>query len=400
MDRRCKPGYLLLSERKSGLPLIVDVDEMKASYERRIQYRARVLRDYNQPNDSDTVSNPFRAEWAPQFDTMRVFSRDGRIPQGTEVRVLVLPGAGWITSTHWEIREMIRALSVSDPTLTPRELEILGSGGKEEDLDRTDPQRKALAASIAETVQKELGNSRVRAAVEVIDVPGHGVGPSGADYLSGERTLGLFEAYLEDMHEGAPQIPIVVLGWSAMGPVAKELAVRRPDLVKGLIVLSSIEGRMPRYFFSDKVRAKYKDELSGLLSFNIFTGQIETLSPNTEGFSWFTQVNAEMPAFSEANLNRVPTLVIFSSRDGSVIPQTADTFRKMAAGGADWASTLSNNKNLQFRRHRDYWLLEMDHWSHEPFFNFRKRHDFSLPAYQALDLFLKTHFRPRGDMRP
>lgn len=362
-DWRCFTPLLLFSEQRSGLPLIVSRRSMSRQARERIQFRTDALKRYQQMFNPEF---PFRAELVPTHDTIRVYSRAGRISSETEVAVLVLHEMGWQTSGHELMREMVRTLSVNNP---------IGDSPE---------------AATARYLQQSLGPERVRASVELIDMPGHGLGPPGADYDSVKKTVEWLRRYIRNMKRSAPDIPVVVLGWGASAPVAKALTEAHPSLVDATVYLAPLEGGMPRYDLADELRAVC------LRSLTIPGPQAATMQarvePNPEGISYFTRVVSQVSPFTPVSLKQGPTLILFGNGDRSVPGKTAELFQREAEGGFNLAPCL-DNRILRFLRKDDYWYLELNSSSHEPFCNYGTPHPYQLSAYQALDMFLRHYFR-------
>jgi pimeloyl-ACP methyl ester carboxylesterase len=76
-----------------------------------------------------------------------------------------------------------------------------------------------------------------------LDWPGHGQSPAGSEPATESRLTGVVEEFLESMTPAGA----VLVGNSVGGNVAARLAIRRPELVKGLVMIDGggFEGSRP-----------------------------------------------------------------------------------------------------------------------------------------------------------
>src|SRR5690606_40360969 len=101
-----------------------------------------------------------QAELVRSHDTIRVYSKSGKIPEGAKARVLLLHGMGWNTSTHALWRNMTRVLADPQPMGTEH------------------------SAVEARKIHEVLGKDRILVGAEAIDMPAHGVGADATELVN------------------------------------------------------------------------------------------------------------------------------------------------------------------------------------------------------------------------
>ncbi len=157
---------------------------------------------------------------------------------------------------------------------------------------------------------------------------GHGRTPD----VDGPVTTGLMAddtaAFLEVLETGA----VHLVGWSAGGTVALRLALRRPDLVRKIVLIGTAVSR-------DGTTSADQDLVHGpdtAKLMDMFRPQYEPLSPDGPGHfpvvfgKWLTMWREE-PDLGLAGLARldVPALVMLGDDDGVRIEHAADMARAL-----------------------------------------------------------------------
>ncbi len=349
----CSGMLELLSEKHPEV--IIPISEMARAAQIRMQANAGLVEKYN------SSDHGLMAEWDAKHETMRVFAKDGRVPEAAKARVLVLPGMGWTTSGVQLIHEMARVL-----------------GDPKAEGDSPD-------ANFARKIHRSLGASRVIVGAEVVSMPGQDLGPAADRFMTPEKTVDWLKSYIDSMKAETPNLPIVVLGWSASAPFLAEFNRKYPLFIDGQVIVAPSEsGGNPIPHLEDI--KKMIPILSTVNTRLPILGR-DDVKPevNKEAVAYMIGNNSYMKPNEAADYLRAPTLVIYSDQDSGVYEKTREAIEAAAKSAKVWDNPFTLVKTA------GYGGLE-----HEPFNSFNVVVDnevlapFGEQAYGALNKFLQS----------
>lgn len=153
-----------------------------------------------------------RAEYVPEFKTIRQFSVSGRIPSDAKVRVLVTHGSGAVYSHSDAMRSLIRSLG----------------------------EDKGLAKPSSNISRLREYENFTKVALEAIDLPFHGQGNRHESLRNKEDVTQYLIRYLKQMKAETPHLPLVVFGRSSSPSLFIEILTREPGLIDGVINMSPV----------------------------------------------------------------------------------------------------------------------------------------------------------------
>jgi hypothetical protein len=221
-------------------------------------------------------ADEMKAELLESFETIRIFPSTGRIPKDAKVRLVALHGNGATYSQSDAMSKLLR---------------LFGESGKNYKSGST---------------SKKLRNYQnfTQAAVEAIDIIGHGVGPLASKYNNLEKSADYLIAYLRMLKQETPELPLVVFTRSGSGILLAEAIRKAPDLVDASIIMSSPVPRKQwvEYDF-EKV---YELERQG------------KLQVNKEGLAWAKQIMLEANWDPSLVFGKTPTLILTGAKDFEV----------------------------------------------------------------------------------
>lgn len=178
--------------------------------------------------------------------------------------------------------------------------------------------------------------------VVAIDLPGHGESDP-MQQASVEAYGGVVANFLDALGTG----PVITAGHSLGGAIAIALAVRRPDAVRGLVLLSScakfprVDGPGERFlaylpgplrkivFFSMAKKILFA---SGTPSGSLSLGMQELRSCRPETILKDVQAAKTMDLSEQATRLEVPTLILCGSRDRLTPPALAERLNELIPG--------------------------------------------------------------------
>ncbi|MFL6787410.1 MAG: alpha/beta fold hydrolase [Sphingomicrobium sp.] len=113
------------------------------------------------------------------------------------------------------------------------------------------------------------------------------------------NTMDLLKQRVDSISEDAGGQPVLVIGWSLGGMFARELACRTPDRIRAVVTLGSP-----------------------------FSGNLKTNTNVREFYEWMAGHDVNLPPFERfGHKPPVPTLALWSRRDGIVAPSAARGLR-------------------------------------------------------------------------
>ncbi len=231
----------------------------------------------NQDRYDQAFDGKIRADYIPEFDTIRQYSVSGRIPSDAKVRVLVTHGSGAIYSHSDAMRQVIRWL------------------GEDKGLAK-------LSSNISKI--REYPNF-TKVAIEAIDLPFHGKGSRAENLRDKDEVSKYLERYLIHMKEETPHLPIVVFGRSSSPSLFIEILTRNPSLIDAVIFMSPVVP-LNREIVMEGTRKALEMAEKG--EFAVYP----------EGLAWIDNILLNT-RWNENSLNHKPALFLTGREDWEVV---------------------------------------------------------------------------------
>lgn len=230
-----------------------------------------------------------RAEYLPEFNTIRQFSISGRMPNDAKVRVLLTHGAGAIYSHSDAMRPLVR---------------WLGEG-------------KGLAKPSSNVSKLREHETFTKVAIEAIDLPFHGKGSRDEKLHNKEEVTAYLIRYLKQMKAETPHLPLVVFGRSSSPSLFIDILSREPDLIDGMIAMSPVIPLNPE-IVREGTRLALEMAEKGL--FPVYP----------EGLNWVDNLLMQVH-WHEKSLNGKPALFLTGKDDWEVVDLERNLMARVAA---------------------------------------------------------------------
>lgn len=229
-----------------------------------------------------------KAEFVPDFNTIRQFPASGRIPADAKVRVLLSHGAGATYSHSDAMRSLIRSLG----------------------------EEKGLAKPSSNISKIREYDKFTKVAIEAIDLPFHGKGSRDASLHDKEAVTAYLTRYLKQMKAETPHLPIVVFGRSSSPSLYIDILSREPNLIDGVINMSPVIP-LTREIVTEGTQKAYEMAAQG--SFAI----------HKEGLDWVDNLLLQTN-WNEKSLNGKPALFLTGKEDWEVTTLERNFMAKLA----------------------------------------------------------------------
>lgn len=192
-------------------PLSHRCRELLSAYSHQVwphEDRARALVEaYNRGEQNPAFSETIRAELDPEFSTVRIISPNGRVPKGSQGRVVLLHGMGAETSRHSAWLQTVA-------TLGDRRNQLRGTAAQIQGM----PGFRPLAP-------------------EALDLPRHGFGPRNG-FESADDVAHWLGKYLNALKAATPELPLIVVARSASPLFVTALNRLKPGLIDAMVLMS------------------------------------------------------------------------------------------------------------------------------------------------------------------
>lgn len=242
----------------------------------------------NQDRYDQAFDGKIRADYIPEFDTIRQYSVSGRIPHDAKVRVLVTHGSGAIYSHSDAMRQVIRWLG----------------------------EEKGMAKPSSNISKIREYENFTKVALEAIDLPFHGKGSRAENLRDKDEVSRYLERYLIQMKAETPHLPIVVFGRSSSPSLFIEILTRNPSLIDAVIFMSPVVP-LNRQIVIDGTRKALEMAEKG--EFAVYP----------EGLAWIDNILLNT-RWDENSLNGKPALFLTGRDDWEVVDIERNYMTKMA----------------------------------------------------------------------
>jgi alpha-beta hydrolase superfamily lysophospholipase len=157
-----------------------------------------------------------------------------------------------------------------------------------------------------------------RLAVEAIDLPGHGVGPSLGGFRTLEQVVVWLGTYLEQKQAEAAGKPLFVMTRSSSAIFPAAVTRRYPGVIDGMVFVSPSFPGAPE-IIAQEVAAARENVRRGVYG-----------AVNEAGIVWIEQMLQQADWGHAEDFRGVPTLILTAAQDIEVVDQARVHFKEMA----------------------------------------------------------------------
>lgn len=232
-----------------------------------------------------------RAEDIPEAETIRLYPAEGKMPVDAEGVLILLHGCGVDASQSSTMRKWIRLFGEKQTS------------------------RKNMMWTQNRILQYA---NYTRLAVEAIDLPGHGVGPSLDGFQTLDQVADWLGTYLQRKKAEAPDKPLFVMTRSSSAILPVAVNRQYPELIDGMVFVSPSLPGDPE-ISAQEIAAARENVRRGIYS-----------AVNEEGMRWIEQMLNQAEWGHAEDFCGVPTLILTADNDIEVVEKAREHFQAMA----------------------------------------------------------------------
>jgi pimeloyl-ACP methyl ester carboxylesterase len=241
-------------------------------------------RDINSLNVNGLVHVAFENDL--RHRTLRMIGRNGRVPEDSKARILVLHGNGTSRSRAFTMATIVRFFSGRSQTT------------KTMNLLRQGPDYIPVAA-------------------ESIDAPGCGVGPGLHDFKNIDDVTNWLASYIIDMRRATPDLPLILFTRSSSAALAMSVAKKYPGLIDGLVLMSpTLPGNAE--IIDAGARAMYEYERQ------------QQFVINGPGLQWIDRMLKQIPVWTPEYFGDRRVFILTGDHDDQMVNLERETYKRIA----------------------------------------------------------------------
>jgi hypothetical protein len=238
-----------------------------------------------------SYASKIRAEEIPDYETIRLYPAEGKMPMDTEGVLVMLHGCGVDVSHSGTMRKWIRLFGEKETS------------------------RKNMMWTQKQILRYE---HYTRLAVEAIDLPGHGAGPSLCGFQTLEQVVAWLGTYLKQRKAGAGGKPLFVITRSSSAIFPAAVNRRYPGVIDGMVFVSPSFPGEPE-IIAQEVAAARENVRRGVYG-----------AVNETGIVWIEKMLQQAEWGHPEDFCGVPTLILAAAQDVEVVDQARVQFKKIA----------------------------------------------------------------------
>jgi pimeloyl-ACP methyl ester carboxylesterase len=257
----------------------------------RIQKRRALVEAHNKGQLGVSYASRICAEEIPECETIRLYPTEGKIPVDTEGVLVMLHGCGVDASQSSTMRKWIRLFGEKETS------------------------RKNMMWTQKHILRYE---NYTRLAVEAIDLPGHGVGPSLCGFQMLEQVVIWLGTYLKQKKAAASNKPLFVITRSSSAIFPAAVNRQYPGVIDGMVFVSPSFPGEPE-IIAQEVAAARENVRRGVYG-----------AVNEEGITWIEMMLQQADWGHGEDFWGVPILILTAAEDIEVVDPARAHFKKMA----------------------------------------------------------------------
>ncbi len=260
--------------------------------EQRINKRRALVEAHRKGQMGASYVKRICAEEIPDAETIRLYPAEGKLPVDAEGLLIMLHGCGVDVSQSSTMRKWIRLFGEKETS------------------------KKNMMWTQHRILHYE---NYTRLAVEAIDLPGHGVGPSLDGFQTLDQVADWLGTYLQRKKAEAPDKPLFVMTRSSSAIFPAAVNRTYPGLIDGMVFVSPSLPGDPE-ISAQEIAAARENVRRGIYG-----------AVHEEGIVWIEKMLNQADWGHAEDFLGVPTLILTADNDIEVVEKAREHFRALAA---------------------------------------------------------------------